>query len=422
MGREVEGEIYYETRLTAWLGQLFQDLGVPYRVDEVEPGRANVVAALESPGATRTVMLDAHQDTVPVEGMTIPPFEPVEKEGRLYGRGACDVKGGMAAMLSTFLRLLQERPENACNVLLSCTCDEEATLGGIQHLAEQWNTGAESPSDLLSAKPDLAIVAEPTELDVIVAHKGVIRWKVITRGRACHSSAPEEGENAIYRMGQVLQLIQEYATDLSQNGWLVVTGDGACWQFNVTGVMSHNSGCSAEHSMELPSLLGLATAIFSDLRDSKWIDKYTDYLVLDLSLYYPAQKLFSSLRLTVKQEDVGHLSTSASFATHRLFQYENDSDMVTLFSYILFMLLFLVNVIKEMITIKKEGRKYFSSMWNIFAFASIIGSAVVICIFGIRYHSASAALAKLAEATGKLLQNFTLYIFKELLISLFLLS
>ncbi|XP_035662444.1 polycystic kidney disease protein 1-like 2 [Branchiostoma floridae] len=104
------------------------------------------------------------------------------------------------------------------------------------------------------------------------------------------------------RLTQVRKAPDAMATDLSQNGWLVVTGDGACWQFNVTGVMSHNSGCSEEHSMELPSLLGLATAIFSDLRDSKWIDKYTDYLVLDLSLYYPAQKLFSSLRLTANLE------------------------------------------------------------------------------------------------------------------------
>ncbi|XP_078582469.1 polycystin-1-like protein 2 [Branchiostoma floridae x Branchiostoma japonicum] len=206
------------------------------------------------------------------------------------------------------------------------------------------------------------------------------------------------------RLTQFRKAPDDMATDLPENGWMVETGDGksACWKFNVTGVMSHNSGCSAEHSMDLPTLLGLATAIFSDLRDNQWIDKYTDYLVLDLSLYYPAQKLFSSLRLTVKQEDVGHLSTSASFATHRLFQYENDSDMVALFSYILFMLLFLVNIIKEATTMKKEGRKFFSSMWNIFAFASIIGSAAVIGIFGIRYHSASAALAKLVEATGEL--------------------
>ncbi|XP_019614494.1 PREDICTED: uncharacterized protein LOC109462395 [Branchiostoma belcheri] len=147
---------------------------------------------------------------------------------------------------------------------------------------------------------------------------------------------------------------------------------------------------------------GTATAIFSDLQENDWIDRYTDYVVLDLSVYYPAQKLFSSLRLTVKQEDIGHLSTSATVETHRLFQYENASDYVTLVSYIIFLSLFLVHLIKEVITMKKEGRKFFGSMWNILALASMIGSAAVICIFGIRYHTASAALDKLVGATGEL--------------------
>ncbi|XP_066274812.1 polycystin-2-like protein 1 [Branchiostoma lanceolatum] len=180
-------------------------------------------------------------------------------------------------------------------------------------------------------------------------------------------------------------------------------GSSACWQFNVTDIMSsHDSGCATKYSMELPTLLGLATTILSDLQDKEWIDKYTNYLVLDLYLYHPAQKLFSSLRLTVQQKDIGHLSTSASVATHRLFQYENASDIVTLVSYILFMSLFVVHLIKEVLAIKKERRKFFSSMWNVLALASIIGSAAAICIFGIRYSSASAALGRLTEATGEL--------------------
>ncbi|XP_078582463.1 uncharacterized protein LOC144865521 [Branchiostoma floridae x Branchiostoma japonicum] len=199
---------------------------------------------------------------------------------------------------------------------------------------------------------------------------------------------------------QVRDAPDDMATDVSKNGWMVKIEDGAsaCWQFNVTGMMSHDSGCATQHSMDLPTLLSLATTIFSDLRDNEWIDKYTDYLVLDLSLYFPAQKVFSSLRLTVKQEDVGHLSTSTAVELHRLFQYENASDFVMLVSYIIFLSLFVVHLIKQVITIKKEGKKFFSSMWNIFALVSMIGSAAAICIFGIRYHSASEALAKLTEA------------------------
>eukprot|EP00058_Branchiostoma_floridae_P014525 XP_002600013.1 hypothetical protein BRAFLDRAFT_74135 [Branchiostoma floridae] len=143
-------------------------------------------------------------------------------------------------------------------------------------------------------------------------------------------------------------------------------------------------------------------ALFDDLRNNNWIDKYTNSLVLDLSLYYPAAKLFSSLKLTVQQEDIGHLSTSATVATHRLFQFETAYDYAMLLFYIIFLSLFVVNFIKEVITIKKEGRKFFSSTWNILASASIVGSAAVVCIFGIRYHFASAALNNLVEATGEL--------------------
>ncbi|CAH1250452.1 PKDREJ [Branchiostoma lanceolatum] len=206
------------------------------------------------------------------------------------------------------------------------------------------------------------------------------------------------------RLTQFRKAADDLATEHSQNGWMVATGNGTstCWKFNVTGMMSHNSGCTSQYSMELPTLLDLATTLFSDLQDNEWIDKYTDYLVLELSLYYPAQKLFSSLRLTVKQEDIGYLSTYVTVATHRLFQYENDSDYVTLVSYLIFLSLFVVHLIKEVITIRKEGRKFFSATWNILALTSIIGCAAAICIFGIRYHSASEALAKLVEAKGEL--------------------
>ncbi|MCA9039634.1 MAG: M20 family metallopeptidase [Planctomycetaceae bacterium] len=214
MGQSVSGDIYYETALTSWLVNLFEEQIIPYRVQEVSPGRANVIALCRAPGATKTILLDAHQDTVPVEGMTIPPFEPTEKEGRIYGRGACDVKGGMAAMLSAFLRLCKADNPPANHVLLSLSCDEEATLGGIQSLADDWLKTATHPVDvdpLLYQRPDIAIIAEPTELDVINAHKGVVRWKIVTSGRACHSSVPDQGTNAIYRMGQVLRVLEDYA-------------------------------------------------------------------------------------------------------------------------------------------------------------------------------------------------------------------
>jgi acetylornithine deacetylase/succinyl-diaminopimelate desuccinylase-like protein len=213
MGRDVAGPEYLETRLSGHLVNFFQRLGVECQRIEVLPGRANVVARLDRPGATVTVLLDAHQDTVPVEGMIIDPFDPIVKDGRLYGRGACDVKGGMAAILGAFARLAADRPKRAPNVVVSCTCDEESTAQGAKALARLWSDPANSGA-LLSTAPNVAVIAEPTDLNVIVAHRGAVRWKLRTRGRACHSSRPQEGVNAIYKMAEVLMSLERYADEL----------------------------------------------------------------------------------------------------------------------------------------------------------------------------------------------------------------
>lgn len=213
MGRALSGDEYLEGRLTEWLVGFLKTHDLPCEVVTIEPGRANVLTRIDVPGATKTLLFDAHQDTVPVDGMTIPPFEPAERDGRIYGRGSCDVKGGLAAMLSAVLRLAQDRPANMPNLVFSMTCDEEATSLGINHLVASWK--GEVPRYRLSpAKPDFAVVAEPTLLDIVVAHRGAVRWKIVTRGRACHSSRPKEGTNAIYRMAEVVRLLEQFAETL----------------------------------------------------------------------------------------------------------------------------------------------------------------------------------------------------------------
>ena len=213
MGRDVSGSEFFETKVTEYLVRYLTRLGVPFEQVEIAPGRSNVLARLDSPGAARTVLLDAHQDTVPTDGMTIAPFEPVERSGRLYGRGSCDVKGGLAAMLSAFTRLASERSPGMSNVILSMTCDEEATSLGINHLTESWSGNAPQYR-LCPIRPDVAVVVEPTRLDIVVAHRGATRWKLHTSGLACHSSRPHEGINAIYRMARVVTYLEEYAAAL----------------------------------------------------------------------------------------------------------------------------------------------------------------------------------------------------------------
>lgn len=215
MGRAVKGDIYFEGKLTQFLCDYFAELGVEYESIEVVPGRNNVIARTSLKPGRPTILMDVHQDTVPAEAMVVPAFEGTEKEGRIYGRGACDVKGGMAAMLMAFTRLVKENPPDAANVIITCTCDEEATVQGINHLVKLW----EKPSGLsqiLTEPPDLGLVAEPTMLDIVVAHRGATRWKIKTTGKACHSSQPKDGINAIYRMADVLLALQEHAEELSQ--------------------------------------------------------------------------------------------------------------------------------------------------------------------------------------------------------------
>jgi acetylornithine deacetylase/succinyl-diaminopimelate desuccinylase family protein len=205
MGRPATGPEFLESRLTDYLEAWFGELGVRHERQPVLPGRDNLLAWYDAPRSRRRLLFDVHQDTVPVDGMTIAPFEPVIRDGRLFGRGSCDVKGSMAAMLTAFSRLVRERPAGSASVLLACTVDEEFTHMGSSRLAQTAH-GAE-----------LAIVAEPTTLNLVQTHKGVVRWKIRTRGVACHSSTPHLGDNAIYRMGRVLEILERHGEALARS-------------------------------------------------------------------------------------------------------------------------------------------------------------------------------------------------------------
>src|ERR1022692_1544699 len=109
MRADIPTDIILEYRVTAYLEDYFRALGVPFERQPVAPQRENIVARLNIPGAKRTLVLEAHQDTVPVDGMIVAPFGAVIEGNKLFGRGACDIKGGMAAMLACFARLVREK-------------------------------------------------------------------------------------------------------------------------------------------------------------------------------------------------------------------------------------------------------------------------------------------------------------------------
>jgi acetylornithine deacetylase len=174
-----------------WLG----DAGLEVELKPVAPGRPNVLARLAGRDRSRTLLLESHLDTVEVGNMAGDPFSGVVRDGRLYGRGACDAKGPLAAMMLTLAELARSGPPPT-DVLLAAVVDEEYQYRGVSALLDRGASFA------------AAIVGEPTELDLVVAHKGCVRFPVTTIGRACHSSTPWEGENAIMRMADLLQVIR----------------------------------------------------------------------------------------------------------------------------------------------------------------------------------------------------------------------
>ncbi|MCE9552700.1 MAG: M20 family metallopeptidase [Planctomycetes bacterium] len=204
-------EICGETRLTEFLERTLRQFRLETMRQPIEPGRDNLLAKLPAgpdakPGTV--LLLEAHQDTVSIEGMTVDPFIPTVRDGRVFGRGACDVKGGLAAVLAAVARLAQERPPNMPAIVVACTVNEEAGFSGAQGLAE----GLRGPlASFLPGMPTACIVAEPTELVPVVAHRGVVRWRSHTTGRAAHSSEPSHGDNAIYKMARLVTALQTYA-------------------------------------------------------------------------------------------------------------------------------------------------------------------------------------------------------------------
>ncbi len=189
-----------EAAMALRLVQEFEAIGVPVEVQEVAPGRPNVVATLEGRAPGRSLMLCGHIDTVGVAGMAT-PFTPVECDGRLHGRGAQDMKSGVAAMIDAVRVVAASGGLAAGRVVVACVVDEEHSSIGADALVTRW-------------RADAGVVTEPTDLDIAVAHKGFEWARIDTIGRAAHGSRPAEGIDAILQMGRVLFALQTLDAEL----------------------------------------------------------------------------------------------------------------------------------------------------------------------------------------------------------------
>ena len=223
MGRGLTGPEYLEGRVTEYLLNRFSEAGIAGVRQHVSPRRENVVAVLPATRSDSPVLLwDAHQDTVPVEGMTIPPFSPTIKNGQLFGRGACDVKGGMASMVAALEDLSTMKIRHA-SVIFVASVNEEFGFSGAKAFTnlltksdhERDRVAKELIQSVLSGLPDMVVVAEPTGLQLVTQHKGAVRWRMTVCGQACHSSYPEKGLNAIYSASRVALVLESLSQELA---------------------------------------------------------------------------------------------------------------------------------------------------------------------------------------------------------------
>ncbi len=182
-----------EQKIAHFVADWFERAGLDVVWDEAAPGRPNVIGIARGTGGGRSLLLNAHMDTVGVVGMER-PHDPYIRDNRLYGRGAYDMKGGLAAIMAA--GAAAKKLGLRGDVIVTAVADEEYASIGTSSIVKRWRT-------------DAAIVTEPTELNICTAHKGFAWLDVETEGIAAHGSRPDLGVDAIVKMGKVLVGLEE---------------------------------------------------------------------------------------------------------------------------------------------------------------------------------------------------------------------
>lgn len=185
-------------------------------VEDVLPGRPNVLGRFPSHGKPKPrLLLAPHTDTVSVAGMTIDPFSADLRDGKVWGRGATDTKGSMAAMLAALRECRDILPGLSHEIWFAGLMGEEAGQQGAKALAAR-------------ERFDFAIVGEPTQLQIVHTHKGEVWLTLRARGRAAHGSMPQNGENAIEKMMDTLEILRRELRDDFASQWDETLGAPTC--------------------------------------------------------------------------------------------------------------------------------------------------------------------------------------------------
>ncbi len=190
-----------ELKIARFISERLADGGLEVNLHNMGNQRANVVGRLRGSGEGPVLLLNGHMDTVGSTGMTIKPFQPEYREGRVYGRGALDMKGGLAAMIAAVLAVAESGPPLKGDVLVACVADEEYISRGTEALVDNYSA-------------DAAVVCEPTGLHIVIAHKGYAWARIDVFGRRAHGSRPDLGIDAIAKAGRILTELEHLETAL----------------------------------------------------------------------------------------------------------------------------------------------------------------------------------------------------------------
>ena len=203
---ESDAMLGHEGAVGQWLYRFFAELDVPVELQECAPGRWNVIATLPGRRADRTILYSGHMDTVPLgdpSRWTSPATQPEVRDGRLYGRGACDMKGSIACTLAMAEIITRRAILPESTVRLVHDVDEENRNLGLH-------------TYLQHAEPaNLVLVGEPTSLRMAVGHRGVMAFTVHVQGRSAHVGQAEQGNNALYAAADVIARVRALQSTLA---------------------------------------------------------------------------------------------------------------------------------------------------------------------------------------------------------------
>ena len=188
-----------EKKMAMKVGEIFESIGAEVYYDEVEPDRPNVIAKFPASDNKPQILLAPHLDTVGVGGMTIEPFGGIQKDGKIYGRGASDTKGTMAAMIWALNRIGKKKIKDlGIGVTFVGFMGEETGQPGSNHFAKKYHR-----------EYDFAVVGEPTNNNIVSRHKGTLWITLECKGKPAHGSTPEKGENAISKMATLVNWLDK---------------------------------------------------------------------------------------------------------------------------------------------------------------------------------------------------------------------